>query len=85
MKRGRPNKRSSIHALLLETLGTTNSPMTISAMARIVSEKTKEKVSWNTVQKYLQELVETNKVQAVALPHSKEAGKTGLTVYTLKR
>jgi hypothetical protein len=54
-------------------------------MARIVSEKTKEKVSWNTVQKYLQELVETNKVQAVALSHSKEAGKTGLTVYTLKR
>lgn len=57
----------------------------MSAMARIISDKLGKTVSWNTVQKYLQELVETNKVQAMALPHSKEAGKTGLTVYTLKR
>jgi hypothetical protein len=85
MKRGRPNKRASVHTLILDMLGAAGSPMTVSAMARIVSEKLGETVSWNTVQKYLQELVETNKVQAVALPHSKEAGKTGLTVYALKR
>lgn len=85
MKRGRPNKRASVHALILDILGATASPMTVSAMARIVSEKLGETVSWNTVQKYLQELVETNKVQAVSLQHSKVVGKTGLTVYTLKR
>jgi len=85
MKRGRPNKRASVYTLLVETLGSINSPMTISAMARLVSEKLGTRISWNTVQKYTQELVETNRIQAVALPHSKEAGKPGLTVYTLKR
>ena len=85
MKRGRPNKRSSVHTLVLEMLGASVAPMTVSAMARTVSEKTGQTVSWNTVQKYLQELVETNRVQAMALPHSKDAGKTGLVVYTLRR
>jgi len=85
MKRGRPNKRSSVHTLIMEMLGTSAGPMTVSAMTRAVSEKTGQPVSWNTVQKYLQELVETNRVQATALPHSKDAGKTGLVVYTLRR
>ena len=85
MKRGRPNKRATVHAIILDTLGSANSPVTVSAMARLVSEKAGGTVSWNTVQKYLRELVETNKVQATALPHSKEAGKTGLVLYTLKR
>ncbi|MCX6820556.1 MAG: hypothetical protein NT016_01220 [Candidatus Aenigmarchaeota archaeon] len=85
MKRGRPNKRSSVHMLIMDMLGASGSPMTVSAMTRIVSEKTGQPVSWNTVQKYLQELVETNKVQAMALPHSKDASKTGLVVYTLRR
>jgi len=85
MKRGRPNKRSSTHVLIMEMLGSSASPMTVSAMTRIVSEKTGHSVSWNTVQKYLQELVEMNKVQAMALPHSKTAGRTGLVVYTLRR
>lgn len=85
MKRGRPNKRSSIQALILDMLGSSSSPMTVSATARAVSEKLGSTVSWNTVQKYLRELVETNKVQAMALQHSKEAGKTGLVVYTIKR
>jgi len=42
-------------------------------------------VSWNTVQKYLQELVELGKVEAIPTPHSKKEGKEGLTVYMLKR
>jgi hypothetical protein len=44
-----------------------------------------KQVSWNTVQKYLHELIEANQVQAITLPHSKEDGKEGLTVYTLKK
>ncbi|MEM5790570.1 MAG: hypothetical protein QXP77_00755 [Candidatus Aenigmatarchaeota archaeon] len=41
-------------------------------------------LSWNTVQKYLQELVELGRVEAIPTPHSKREGE-GLTVYILKR
>jgi S1-C subfamily serine protease len=59
--------------------------MTISALAKYSSQNIGTTISWNTVQKYVQELVETNKVQAIPLPHSKEDNKEGLIVYTLKK
>jgi len=43
------------------------------------------RLSWNTVQKYLQELVDLGKVEVISTPHSKKDGKEGLTVYMLKK
>jgi hypothetical protein len=85
MKRGRPSKRNTIHKEIMSVLGEMRTPMTTSALGRLVSERTNSSVSWNTIQKYLRELIETNKVEPMILPHSKETGKDGLTVYTIKK
>ena len=85
MKRGRPSKRKEITSLILEQLKESRTPFTTSSLARIISKKTDSRVSWNTIQKYLREMIETNKVQAISLPHSKKEGKNGLTVYVLKQ
>jgi len=85
MKRGRPNKRLKVQTTILESLQQMNAPLTISSMARLVSDRHNEQISWNTVRKYVNEMIATNKIEAVRLPHSKEEGKDGLTVYMLKR
>lgn len=85
MKRGRPSKRTVIQTNILQVLEQKQIPMTISALAKYSSQNLGTVISWNTIQKYVQELVETNKVQAIPLPHSKEENKEGLTVYTLKK
>lgn len=69
----------------MDILGTVNSPLTVSALTRMASEKLQEHISWNTVEKYIRELVDTNRVQPISLPHSKQSDKQGLTVYTLKK
>jgi hypothetical protein len=60
-------------------------PMTTSTLTRVISKEVNKQVSWNTVQKYLDEMVQTEKVQAIELPHSKIEDRTGLTVYVLKK
>lgn len=85
MKRGRPSKRGTIRRAVLEILGQADTPLTTSALSRLVSERVGGVVSWNTTQKYVRELVESNVVQPIILPHSKLSGKGGLTVYILKR
>lgn len=85
MKRGRPSIRTVVIDALLQIFKDSQVPMTISLLARLASEKTNRTLSWNTIQKYLAELAAADKVQAIALPHSKEEGKKGLTVYILKR
>lgn len=85
MKRGRPNIRNLMQTSIMETLSSSQFPMTVSALAKITSGKLNRRISWNTVQKYLDELVQTNKIQPMPLPHSKIEGKTGLTVYQLKK
>lgn len=85
MKRGRPSKRTVLRKAILTTLGKSKTPMTTSAVGRLISEELGERISWNTTQKYLRELVEANKVQPIPLPHSKKSGEAGLTLYTLKR
>jgi hypothetical protein len=85
MKRGRPSKGWDIRKAILVALENSTVPLTTSVLARAVSEKSGSKVSWNTVQKYLRELVEANRVQPIGLPHSKKPGEMGLTVYTLKK
>lgn len=85
MKRGRPSVRITVQTNILEVLSSSQFPMTISSLAKIISPKVGRTVSWNTVQKYLDELVQLNKIQPMPLPHSKIEGKTGLVVYQLKK
>jgi hypothetical protein len=54
-------------------------------LAKVISGKLNKTVSWNTIQKYLDELVKIDKVQPIPLPHSKIEGKNGLIVYQLKK
>ena len=85
MIRGRPNIRRQIRENILNILSSSETPMTTSMLARDATKTLKRNVSWNTVQKYLQELIETGKVNPIQLPHSKEENKPGLVVYTLKK
>jgi broad specificity polyphosphatase/5'/3'-nucleotidase SurE len=74
-----------IQSNLINVLESSQTPMTISSLTRFISEEAKRTVSWNTVQKYVDELIKVDRVQAINLPHSKEENKTGLTVYTIKK
>ena len=85
MKRGRPSLRKNVSELIIKQLGSAQTPMTISALSRTVSKEFGSVISWNTVRKYIRELQEVGKIEAIALPHSKEEGKSGLTVYILKK
>ena len=85
MKRGRPSKRSDVLKAILTILEKSGVPLTTSALSRLMAEELDIQTSWNTVQKYVRELVETNHIKPIPLPHSKKSGETGLVVYTLKR
>jgi|YelNatPaOPRAMG01_1025707.scaffolds.fasta_scaffold01259_33 hypothetical protein len=85
MKRGRPNIRNKIQPKILEILSKSNFPMNVSTICNYLSSEMKKPVNWNTVKKYLDELVKLDKVQAIPLPHSKEENKTGLIVYSIKK
>jgi len=85
MKRGRPAIRNIMYDTILNVLSESQVPLTVSNLAKFSSQKTGRNLSWNTAQKYVQELVEVNRVQPITLPHSKDPGKDGLTVYTLKK
>jgi hypothetical protein len=85
MKRGRPNTRVVVQDSIIEVLNSFSTPMTISALSKVISDKFSKQVSWNTVQKYMNELVEMDKVLPMDLPHSKLEGKVGLTVYQIKK
>jgi hypothetical protein len=85
MKRGRPSARNIVQSNILEVLSLSQIPLTVSSLAKMISPKVGRTVSWNTVQKYLDELVQLNKIQPMPLPHSKIEGKTGLVVYQLKK
>lgn len=85
MKRGRPNVRARVQSNLVTILSTSQTPLTVSTLTRFVSKDFNRTVSWNTVQKYLDELVQSEKVQAIQLPHSKIEDRTGLTVYVMKK
>ena len=85
MLRGRPNIRRTVKELIIDRLSNTNTPITTSTLTKDLSQKLDKKISWNTVQKYIQELIEAEKVTPIRLPHSKKENKDGLTLYTLKK
>lgn len=85
MKRGRPSKRLFVKEQIIKILESNNYPMTSSAICRAVSKEAGSTISWNTVYKYIRELVETNRIRPIILPHSKDSKKEGLTVYVIKQ
>ena len=85
MKRGRANMRHSVQAEIISLLTSLEVPVTISLVSKELSKTINREISWNTVQKYMRELVESGKLQAIQLPHSKQENKDGLVVYTLKK
>jgi len=84
-KRGRPTKRNLIQTSIVDALMTYNTPANSSAIRRDISKKLGQNVSWNTIQKYLDELIQIEKVQRVTTPHSKIEGKDGLILYQIKK
>lgn len=85
MRRGRPNIRDVIQNNLITVLSSSQTPLTVSSLTRFVSKEVNKSVSWNTIQKYLDELIQNQRVQAIELPHSKIENRNGLTVYVLKK
>lgn len=85
MKRGRPEIKTTVQSRILDILSSNPTPLTTITLSRICEKEFDKKISWNTIKKYLQKLVEEGKVKAIVLPHSKEKNKNGLTVYILKK
>lgn len=85
MRRGRPNLRNVVKPLIVEIIETSRVPRSANSLKKDIEANLKKEISWNTVKKYLDELVKTDVVQPTILPHSKIDKKNGLTVYALKR
>ena len=85
MKRGRRSKRNDVYETALQILSESRVHMNITAISNTIYQKTGKQFSWNTIQKYIDELVKADKVQAIRLPPSKDDKKEGLTVYSLKK
>ena len=85
MRRGRPSSRNALKTLIHEILEKSQVPLNTSSVKNIMLKESKQHYSWNTIQKYINELVRADKVAAIQLPHSKIQNKTGVTVYTLKK
>ena len=85
MKRGRPSVRNRIKPLIVETITNNRLPISVNNIKKSVEKELKKDISWNTIKKYLDELVKTDVVSPVILPHSKVEKKDGLIVYTIKR
>lgn len=85
MKRGRPSLRFIVHQALINILENSEAPMNVLSLTKEASKILGRSLSWNTVQKYLKELIELDKVEPITLAHSKIEGKEGLTVFKIKR
>jgi predicted oxidoreductase (fatty acid repression mutant protein) len=85
MKRGRRSLREQVKSQILDILSNTRTPLTVSSIRMLILKKFDKKLSWSTVEKYLDELVRSKQVSAISLPHSKTKDKCGLTVYILKK
>ena len=85
MKRGRPTIRFEVQRLIDSILKNSKVPLSINAICEQIHKETGRRISWNTVHKYLMELVEIGKVEVFQLPHSKDPSKAGMKVYALKK
>ena len=71
MKRGRPNVRNKIKPILIEILTLDRLPRSANSLKKSIDKELKKDVSWNTIKKYLDELVQTDVIQPIRLQHSK--------------
>jgi len=85
MKRGRRSLKSQVESQILDILSNTNTPLTPSSIKKLILNRFDKNLSWNTVQKYLDELMKRGEVSSIQLPHSKIKGRAGLRVYILKK
>jgi predicted transcriptional regulator len=85
MKRGRRSIRDDVISQILDILSNTQTPLTTSSIRMLISNRFDKNLSWNTVRKYLNELVKSNQISSISLPHSKIKDKTGLVLYILKK
>ncbi|MEM7821745.1 MAG: hypothetical protein QXX38_02975 [Candidatus Aenigmatarchaeota archaeon] len=85
MKKGRRSIGEEVKSQILDVLSNTKLPLTTSSIKVLILKKFNRNLSWNTVQKYLNELVKNNQLIVFSLPHSKEKEKKGVTVYILKK
>jgi len=85
MKRGRPNVRNRIKPLIVEIISSNRLPISVNNLKKGIENELKKEISWNTVKKYLDELVKIDVIQPIILPHSKVDKKEGMVVYTIKR
>jgi predicted transcriptional regulator len=85
MKIGRRSLRDEVVSQTIDILSNTQTPLTTSSIRMLISSKFGKNLSWNTVQKYLDELVKNNQVSSIPLPHSKIKDKSGIVVYILKK
>jgi len=84
MKRGRPSKRYEIYALIEEYFSTNPYPSNVKKISEFISQRVGKTISWNTVKKYLEELVRIDKVKRIQTHHSKIPEKTGITLYYME-
>jgi len=85
MKRGRRSLREQVKSQIIDILSNTQTPLTTSSVKVLIQNKFTKSFSWNTIQKYIDELVKDGQVSSFSLPHSKIKNKTGLVVYILKK
>jgi hypothetical protein len=85
MRRGRPNVRNRIKPMIVEIITNNRVPTSVNTIKKNIERGLGKEVSWNTVKKYLDELVTADVIHPTTLPHSKIEKKDGLTVYSIKR
>ena len=85
MKRGRPSKRYIIYEKILEYFEKNQIPANVERIREYISKELNENISWNTVKKYLEELVRLDKLRKIKLPHSKDKNKEGIILFEKKK
>ncbi len=84
MKKGRPSKRYEVYNLIFDFFSKNAYPANVKRITDYINSVSNLNLSWNTVKKYLEELVKLDKLKKIKLEHSKEKGKEGLTLYAPK-
>jgi hypothetical protein len=85
MKRGRPSKRYLLYEEIIEYFEENPLPSNVDKIRKYISKKMNKNISWNTVKKYLEELVKLDKLRKIVVPHSKEKGREGIVLYEKKK
>jgi len=68
MKRGRRDQSVEFKTAITKVIKSSKTPLTIEAIRSLVSQKKGRTVSWNTIYKYLEELVGEGIIKKTELP-----------------